>query len=254
MKFIRDRILDGELMYSIAAQLGSSLTVEMIGNAGFDWTWIDCEHGTGDYSELIHQLQVARMGKAPAIVRISWNIPWLFKRVLDLGAAGIMVPYVNTAAEAEEAVNSIQYQPKGVRGVAGSPPCCGFGQKFDEYYSNANENLTLMVQIETAEAVENSDEIAAVPGVDVLFVGPMDLSVNLGIPKKFKDSKLEACLDTVVDACKKHGKAPGILTPTLDFLDVWMKKGFTVFVVGSDSLLLAKMFGQISEKCTSLKI
>lgn len=103
-----------------------------------------------------------------------------------------MVSYVNTAAEAEEAVQSLRYQPEGIRGVAGSPPCCGFGQKFDDYYSNANENLTLMVQIGTAEAVENADDIAAIPGVDALFAGPMDLSVNLGIPKKFQDPEIQA--------------------------------------------------------------
>ena len=128
MKFIRNRILGGERMFAIAAQLGSSLTVEMIGNAGFDWTWIDCEHGSGDYSELIHQLQVARLGNAPAIVRIAGNEPITVKRVLDLGAAGIMVPYVNTAAEAEQAALSTRYQPEGIRGVAGSPPCSGFAR------------------------------------------------------------------------------------------------------------------------------
>ena len=253
MEFIRERILSGELMCSIAAQLGSSLTVEMISNAGFDWTWIDCEHGSGDYSELIYQLQVARMGNAPAIVRISWNMPWLFKRVLDLGAAGIMVPYVNSADEAEQAVQSLRYQPEGMRGVASSPPCSGFGQQFDDYYGQANDNLTLMVQIETVEAVKNADEIAAVPGVDVLFVGPMDLSVSLGITKQFKDPKLEECLDTVVAACRKHGKAPGILTPTLEFLPPWIEKGFNVFVVGSDSVLLAKLFADIRETCAALK-
>ncbi len=252
MKFIRDRILKGDLMLSIGAQLGSSLTVEMISNAGFEWTWIDCEHGSGDYSELMHQLQVARLGNAPPIVRISWNIPWMFKRVLDLGAAGIMVPYINTAAEAREASQALRYQPEGVRGVAGSPPCAGFAQQFDEYFSQANDNLTLMVQIETAEAVANASSIAAVPGVDVLFVGPLDLSVNLGIPRDFQNPRFEACLETVVQGCRKHGKAPGILTPTLDFLPAWINLGFTVFVVGSDGTLLAKMMRDLKEQCTSL--
>jgi 2-keto-3-deoxy-L-rhamnonate aldolase RhmA len=253
MKFIRDRILNGERMFAFAAQLGSSMTVEMISNAGYDWTWIDCEHGTGDYSELMHQLQVARMGVAPPIVRLSWNMPWLFKRVLDLGAAGIMVPYVNSAAEAELAVQSMRYQPEGIRGVAGSPPCAGFTQQFDDYFARANENLTLMVQIETTEAIDNVAEIAAVPGVDVLFVGPLDLSISLGMPNKFKDPKFEACLDSVVENCRKHGKAPGILTPTIDFLPPWIDRGFTVFVVGSDSVNLAKMMSETYATCASLK-
>lgn len=253
MKFLRDKVLSGEPMFGVAAQLGSSLTVEMIGQAGFDWTWIDCEHGSGDYSELVHQIQVARLGDAPAIVRIAWNEPTRFKRVLDLGAAGIMVPYVNTAEEARQAAQSMRYQPEGIRGVAGSPPACGFGQKFDDYYAKANDNLVTMVQIETVEGVENAEEIAAVPGVDVLFVGPMDLSINMGMPKQFKNADFEANLDRVVAACRKHGKTPGILTPTLDYLAPWKAKGFSVFVVGSDSTGLAKMLVDLQAKCAETK-
>lgn len=253
MKFIRERVLSGETMFGVAAQLGSSLTVEMIGRAGFDWTWIDCEHGTGDYSELVHQVQVARLGDAPPIVRIAWNEPTRFKRVLDLGAAGIMVPYVNTAAEAEQAARSMRYQPEGVRGVAMSPPACGFAQGFDDYYAKANDNLVTMVQIETVEGVDNAEEIAAVPGVDVLFVGPMDLSVNMGIARQFKDGDFDAKLDRVAAACKKHGKIAGILTPTLEYLAPWKAKGYSVFVVGSDSTGLAKMLGDLQAKCSELK-
>ncbi len=253
MKFIRERILNGERMFAIAAQLGSSITVEMIGNAGFDWTWIDCEHGSGDYSDLVHQVQVARLGDAPAIVRIPNNDPTTFKRVLDLGAAGIMVPYVNTAAEAKQAALSTRYQPEGIRGVAGSPPCCGFAQNFDDYYAKANDNLVTMVQIETVEAVDNVDEIAAVPGVDVLFVGPFDLSINMGIIRQFKNPDFEANLDKVVAACKKHGKAAGILTPTMEFLPPWIEKEFSVFVVGSDSINLAKVFGELHGQCAEFK-
>lgn len=253
MKFLRDRVLAGETLFGVAAQLGSSLTVEMIGQAGFDWTWIDCEHGTGDYSELIHQIQVARLGDAPPIVRIAWNDPILFKRVLDLGAAGIMVPYVNTAAEARQVAQSMRYQPEGIRGVAASPPACGFGQRFDDYYAKANDNLVTIVQIETVEGVENADEIAAVPGVDVLFVGPMDLSINMGVARQFKNPDFEANLDRVVAACRKHGKTPGILTPTLDYLGPWQARGFSVFVVGSDSVGLAKMLVDLRAKCAEFK-
>ena len=253
MKFLREKVLSGEPMFGVAAQLGSSLTVEMIGQAGFDWTWIDCEHGTGDYSELIHQIQVARLGPAPAIVRIAWNDPITFKRVLDLGAAGIMVPHVNNAEEAQQVARSMRYQPEGIRGVAGSPPACGYGQLFDDYYAKANDNLVTIVQIETVEGVNNAEEIAAVPGVDVLFVGPMDLSINMGMPKQFKNADFEANLDRVVAACRKHGKIPGILTPTLDFLEPWKAKGFSFFVVGSDSVGLAKMLVDLQGKCAAYK-
>jgi 2-keto-3-deoxy-L-rhamnonate aldolase RhmA len=253
MEFLRERALKGEPMFGVAAQLGSALTVEMIGRAGFDWTWIDCEHGSGDYSELVHQIQVARLGPAPAVVRIAWNDPIRFKRVLDLGAAGIMVPYVNTAAEAHQAAQSMRYQPEGIRGVAGSPPACGFGQGFDDYYAKANANLLTVVQIETAEAVANADAIAAVPGVDVLFVGPMDLSINMGVMRQFRNADFEANLDRVVAACRKHGKTPGILTPTLDYLGPWRAKGFSFFVVGSDSTNLAKLLVDLAGQCKAFK-
>ncbi len=118
MQFIRKRVLAGEVMLGIDANLGSSLTVEMIGAAGFDWIWIDCEHGTGDYSELIPQMQAAGIYNTPAIVRIAWNKAPRFKRVLDLGAAGIMVPYVNSAREAEQAALAMRYPPGGIHGVA----------------------------------------------------------------------------------------------------------------------------------------
>ncbi|UCD81896.1 MAG: hypothetical protein JSW26_10855, partial [Desulfobacterales bacterium] len=131
MQFIRKRVLAGEVMLGIGANLGSSLTVEMIGAAGFDWIWIDCEHGAGDYSELIPQIQAASIYNAPAVVRIAWNEAPRFKRVLDLGAAGIMVPYVTSAREAEQAAASMRYPPEGIRGVARFNRACGFGQDFD---------------------------------------------------------------------------------------------------------------------------
>ena len=111
MQFIRDRVLDGEIMFGIGANIGSSLTVEMIGNAEFDWTWIDCEHGAGGYSELITQMQAASIGNAPPVVRVAWNEAPRFKRVLDLGAVGVMVPYINTAEEAKQAAQSMKYPP-----------------------------------------------------------------------------------------------------------------------------------------------
>jgi 2-keto-3-deoxy-L-rhamnonate aldolase RhmA len=147
----------------------------------------------------------------------------------------------------------MRYQPEGIRGVASSPPACGFGQGFDDYYAKANDNLLTVVQIETVEGVKNADEIAAVPGVDVLFVGPMDLSVNMGMPRQFKDAAFEANLGRVVAACRKHGKAAGILTPTLDYLAPWKAKGYSFFVVGSDSTNLAKLLVDLHAKCAELK-
>jgi 4-hydroxy-2-oxoheptanedioate aldolase len=253
MQFIRKRVLAGDVMLGIGANLGSSLTVEMIGAAGFDFIWIDCEHGTGDYSELIPQMQAAGIHNTPAIVRIAWNEAPRFKRVLDLGAAGIMVPYVTSAREAEQAASSMRYPPRGIRGVAKFNRACGYGQNFDAYFKQANDNLLTVVQIETKEAVEGAEDIAAVDGVDVLFIGPLDLSVNLNIADNYEHPEFLQAMDSVAAACKKNGKAAGILVPKLDFLESWIAKGFTFLLVGSDGGCVAGGFKSIYQTCSQFK-
>lgn len=253
MQFIRKRVLAGKVMLGIGANIGSSLTVEMIGAAGFDWTWIDCEHGAGDYSELIPQIQAASIYNAPAIVRIAWNEAPRFKRVLDLGAAGIMIPYVTSAQEAKLAAEAMRYPPEGIRGVARFNRACGFGQNFDEYFKQANENLLTAVQIETMESVAHAEEIAAVKGVDVLFIGPLDLSVNMNRVSQFEHPEFLEAMDKVAAACKRNGKAAGILVPKLDYLESWIAKGFTFFVVGSDGGCVAGGLKTIFETCKKFK-
>ena len=253
MQFIRKRVLAGEVMLGIGANIGSSLTVEMIGAAGFDWIWIDCEHGAGDFSELIPQIQAASIYNAPAIVRIAWNEAPRFKRVLDLGAAGIMVPYVTSAREAGQAASAMRYPPEGIRGVARFNRACGFGQNFDTYFKQANDNLLTVVQIETRESVERAEEIAAAKGVDVLFIGPLDLSVNLEVTGKFEHPEFLKSMDKVAAACRRKGKAAGILVPKLDFLESWIAKGFTFLVVGSDGGCVAGGLKSIAETCRQFK-
>ena len=253
MKFIRERVLNGELMFGIGANLGSSLTVEMIGASGFDWIWIDCEHGTGDYSELITQMQAASIGDTPPVVRIAWNEAPRFKRVLDLGATGVMIPWVNTAEEARQAAAAMRYPPDGIRGVARFNRASGFGQDFDEYFEKANQNLLTVVQIETEEGVNNAPEIAAVDGVDVLFIGPLDLSVSLGIPQEFENPKFLSAMDSVSTACKENNKAAGILVPNLDYLEKWIAKGFTFLVVGSDGGVMASGLKSMASTCGKFK-
>jgi 4-hydroxy-2-oxoheptanedioate aldolase len=253
MDFIRDRVLGGELMFGIGANLGSSLTVELIGKSGFDWIWIDCEHGAGDYSDLVFQMQAASINNAPPIVRIAWNETPRFKRVLDLGAAGVMVPFVNTAEEAKQAAEAMRYPPEGARGVSRFNRACGFSRDFDEYFPNANDNLLTVVQIETVTAVKNADEIAGVQGVDVLFIGPVDLTANLGVAQQYEHQTFVEAMDSVAAACKHHEKAAGILVPNLDYLPLWIEKGFTFFVVGSDGGCVAKGLQRIHSTCSTFK-
>ena len=187
VKFIRERVLAGEVLLGITANLGSSITVEMIGVAGFDWIWIDGEHGMGGFNDLVHQLLAADATPAVPVVRVVWNDFPLIKRVLDLGAAGVIIPWINTPEEAEQAVRAMRYPPEGIRGVARILRANSYGYDFDAYYAHANSDLLTVVQVETVAAVEHAAQIAAVNGVDVLLVGPTDLSASMGIFGQFKN-------------------------------------------------------------------
>ena len=152
----RARLLAGEFLAGSWLNLGSPLTAEMAGLSGFDWVMLDHEHGPGSDETIVSQLQAVAATPAVCFVRIAANEPPRFKRVLDLGAMGVMVPYVSTPAEAQAAVAAMRYPPRGIRGVAKLTRATTFGAGFDEYFAHAHEWLVTMTQIETAEAVENA--------------------------------------------------------------------------------------------------
>ena len=130
---------------------------------------------------------------------------------------------------------------------------CGFGQNFTNYFAEANKNLLTVVQLETVQSVENAGEIAAVNGVDVLFIGPLDLSVSLGMADNYEHPDFLKAMDRVAQACKSNGKAAGILVPKLDYLETWIAKGFTFLVVGSDGGCVAAGLKNISSTCSRFK-
>jgi len=239
MKTLRHRALRGDVLAGTWLNLASSLTAEMAGRAGFDWLLLDREHGAGDEETLLHQVQAITSTPACAIVRIAWNDAARFKLALDLGPSGIMVPYVNTAVEARLAVASMRYPPQGTRGVARFTRAAGFSMEFDRYFAEANEHLLTIVQIETREAVANAEEIARVDGVDVLFVGPLDLSVNLGIPQQYASPDFRAAIARVIAAAKGAGKAAGTLLANAEQIEPAMAEGYTFIAVGSDGGLVA---------------
>ena len=148
MKWIRKKTLEGKVLGGVFLNLGSTLTAEIAGNAGLDWVLLDMEHGPGDHQVLLAQLQAIESTPAVALVRIAWNELPRFKRTLDLGPSGIMIPWINGPNEAQQAVTSMRYPPQGTRGVAGSPRAAGFGRNFKQYFQEANENLLTVVQIE----------------------------------------------------------------------------------------------------------
>jgi 2-keto-3-deoxy-L-rhamnonate aldolase RhmA len=230
----RARTLAREWLAGTFINLGSAVTTEIAGNAGYDWLLLDHEHGPGGDETLLQQLQAAAATPSVPIVRIAANDPTRFKRALDAGAHGIMVPYVNTPAEAQAAVTAMNYPPRGLRGVSKFNRGAGFGTTFEEYSRHAHEWLVLAAQIETAEAVANSDAIAAVEGVDVVFVGPNDLTYNLGIPDQLEHKLFVDALRRVADAARMANKAAGILVPNAAFVPKCRDLGFSFIALGSD--------------------
>jgi 2-keto-3-deoxy-L-rhamnonate aldolase RhmA len=230
----RKRVLAREWLAGTFLNLGSPMTVEVAGLAGFDWVLIDHEHGPGGEDTLLHQLHAAAATPAFPVVRIAQNETPRFKRVLDMGALGVMVPYVSTANEARSAVSAMRYPPRGIRGVAKFNRGAGFGGDFEEYYAHAHERLVTVIQIETTEAIDKIDEIAAVDGADVLFVGPTDLSYNMGIRDQLESAQFTEALKRVSEAAKKHGKAAGILVHNNALVPKVRDLGYTFTALGSD--------------------
>jgi 4-hydroxy-2-oxoheptanedioate aldolase len=230
----RRRTLAREWVAGTFLNLGSSVTTEIAGHAGYDWLLIDHEHGPGGEETLLHQLQAAAATPAVPIVRIAANEAPRFKRALDVGAHGVMVPYISTVAEAQAAVTAMRYPPRGVRGVAKINRGASFGQNFENYYLHAHEWLVLIAQIETPEAVTNIEALAAIDGIDVLFVGPTDLSYNLGIRDQLDHPTFVDALRRVAVAAQAAGKAAGILVHNPALVDKCRDLGYTFVALGSD--------------------
>ena len=234
MNWIDRHRLSSDVLAGTFLNLGSSVAVEIAVAAGFDWVLLDLEHGSGSLKELRSQLLATRGSSAAPIVRIPSIDADMVKFVMDSGAAGVMFPYVADATEAARAVSIMKYPPTGIRGVAQVIRATDYGRNWNGYLNEANERSLVVVQIETPEAAEQAESMAAVPGVDVLFVGPMDLSVNLGHPGDFSQPGFLQHLKNIVAACEKYGKTAGILSRP-ELVDQHKSMGFRFLALGSDS-------------------
>jgi 2-keto-3-deoxy-L-rhamnonate aldolase RhmA len=240
MNWIRERVLNREVVSGTWLNLGSCMTTEIAARAGFDWVVLDIEHGAGDHESLLHQLQAVSGTPTVPLARVAWNELPRFKRVLDLGASGVVVPYVTTPEEARAAVAAMRYPPQGLRGVASMHRGCGFGEDLSEYMRCANEQLLTVCQVETEATLGRVDEIAAVDGVDVLFVGPMDLSWSMGIPQQYEHPRFLEALERVAKAARDAGKAAGILLQRPEQIADIVAAGFTFIGLGSDGGVMVK--------------
>jgi 2-dehydro-3-deoxyglucarate aldolase/4-hydroxy-2-oxoheptanedioate aldolase len=218
-------------------QTGSSIIAELADASGFDWLLIDLEHGCGTEGMVLPQIQVIR--HAASIVRVGAPHPELIARSLDWGASGIMVPMVSTAEKAEACVRAMRYPPRGDRGLA------GMVRAFDYGLHREMPTPVFYAQIETIEGVENARTIAAVDGVDVLFVGPMDLKLNLQSHPERTDMDYAACLQEVADASKAAGKACGLLCRQSDDFAGLQALGFTHLAIETDITLLRESYRNV---------
>lgn len=222
----------------------SANSTETAAGAGFDWLIIDMEHSGNDLPEVYDHLRAAEGGTAEPICRIPWNEPVLVKRLLDAGLRTILFPFVQSAEEAKRAVAATRYPPKGIRGVSGVTRASGYG-RIPDYQSRAESEICVLVQIETRKAAAAAGEIAAVEGVDGVFVGPADLSADFGTPNNWnRDEVWDAILKAGADI-QKAGKPAGFLSGVEADCRKVLDAGFTFVAVGSD-------LGIVSRGCDNL--
>jgi 4-hydroxy-2-oxoheptanedioate aldolase len=240
----------GKPQIGLWSTLSSSYTVEAVAGAGFDWLLLDSEHSPVDIENLLTQLQAAAPYASHPIVRIPWNDMVNTKRVLDIGAQSLLVPYVQTAEEARSAVAATRYPPAGVRGVAGTTRATRFG-RVKEYAKRAHEEICVLVQVETQSALGSIEAICAVDGVDGVFIGPADLHASMGHAGETANAKVKPLIDDAIRRIRKAGKAPGILTPNEADARHWLECGALFVAVGSDAGILARGADALAAKFKS---
>jgi 2-dehydro-3-deoxyglucarate aldolase/4-hydroxy-2-oxoheptanedioate aldolase len=235
----RDRILTGETLFGLFLDLGSPISAELSASAGYDWLLIDLEHGAATEADLLGILHAVEVGGSIPLVRPQSGERLRIGRALDMGARGIMVPRLDSAAQAREAVTFLRYPPSGIRGVATRVRGAGLGVVGHPDIHRLNDRVVGIVQIESLGGLRDAEPIAGLDGVDVLFVGPADLTHSLGIPGQFGHADYLAALESVVTACRAHGKAAGILVYDPAAVPRLIEIGFTFVGIGADGGLVA---------------
>jgi 2-keto-3-deoxy-L-rhamnonate aldolase RhmA len=253
MKWIRSRVRAGEMLAGAWLSLGSAVSAEITGHCGFDWILFDLEHGFGDNNDLLHQLQAIEASPTVGIVRVPAIDGASFKRVLDLGPAGLMVPDVRTVDDAVRLVRLARIPPLGVRGAAQSTRASGYGFGYERYVAEANASLLLVAQIESREGVENAEAIAGVDGIDVLFVGPLDLSIDLGLPADRPRGAFAEAVSRVAEAARRQGKVAGVLVRGPEQARDYADLGFTFIAMGSDRGLIAAGMARNARELADLR-
>ncbi|RJT40456.1 2-dehydro-3-deoxyglucarate aldolase [Rahnella woolbedingensis] len=229
----RQALLQGKTLIGCWSALCSPITTEVLGVAGFDWLLLDGEHAPNDVTTFVPQLMALKGSRSAPVVRPQFNDPVVIKRLLDIGFYNFLIPFVETQEQAELAVASTRYPPAGIRGVSVSHRSNMFGTVPD-YFTSINDNIAVMVQIESQQGVDNLDAIAAVDGIDGIFVGPSDLAAGMGHLGNAGHPDVQAAIRHIFARAKAHGKASGILAPVEADARRYLEWGATFVAVGSD--------------------
>lgn len=229
---LKARWRSGEVTLGAWCSLPSPLSAEALARSGFDWVCIDMQHGLADYTQACEMIRAIDLAGAVPIVRVPWNEPGIIGRVLDAGALGIIVPMIQSVEDARRAVEAVLYPPAGRRSFG---PLRVSLRDGPTYFAGANDRIAVIPMIETAEALAAVEDIVAVPGVDSAFVGPMDLSVALGLPPNDSDGTavFDVAIARVVAACRKFGKAAAVYS-NAKVAPLRLKQGFQMVSVTTD--------------------
>ena len=235
---LRQRWASGEAAIGGWLGIPSTASAEMVARCDFDYVCVDIQHGLIDYSDAWPMLQAINIGSATPLVRVPWNEPGIIGRSLDAGARGIVIPMVNTRAEAEAAVQACRYAPDGSRSYAGTRVV---RQEGSDYFANANADVAVIPMVETVEAVSNLDDILSVPGVDAVYVGPSDLSVSLGLNPGNNDGEpaFDAAVAKILDGCARHSVIAGCHTVS-ELCQRRTAQGFRMITITSDTVALTR--------------
>ncbi len=236
--FVR-AIAAGKKQIGLWTSLSSPFASEVVAPSGFDWVLIDMEYSPNDYFTVLGQLQSFAATETTAIVRPEWNNPVVVKRLLDLGVPGLLFPMIQSVEEAELAVASTRYPPNGTRGVAGGTRATKFGRLTD-YVSRVEDETAILLQLETADAVANAEEIAATDGVDGIFFGPADIAADMGKVGNPMDEEVWALINSAAQKLIAKGVPVGTLVLDSKFAAKLFNDGFTFVACGTDTALLAK--------------
>ena len=220
--------------------LCSSYSAELLAGAGFDWLLIDGEHAPNNVQTVLGQLQAVAPYPSQPVVRPPWNDAVIIKQLLDVGAQTLLIPMIQNAEQARDAVRATRYPPHGVRGVGSALARASRWNRVPDYLQQADEQMCVLVQIETREAVKNLDAILQVDGVDGVFIGPADLSADMGFAGNPQHPEVQRTIDDAIARIRAAGKAPGILMANKALAQRYLEAGALFVAVGVDTTLLAR--------------